>query len=391
MEKREHYLSLVSQGMNNSAACRIVGVNRRTGTRWRYGRTILNRAGIPLTYEPITSEARQISNRFLSEAERVLIADLLVLGHTIRAIAVRLGRSPSTISREIRRNSDPETGLYHPFRAQRRTVGRRARPKPRKLTGDTALHRFVQDHLDLRWSPEQITNALRTQFPDRTDLHLVHETIYRALYHRGDDRLQREATKVLRTGRARRKPRRRTDQRRHRFATPMVMIDQRPAEVHDRTVAGHWEGDLIMGAGNRSAIGTLVERTTGYTILLHLPDGHRAEHLQRALTSAISDLPEHLLRSITWDQGVEMGRHGEFTAATGIPVYFCEPAKPWQRATNENTNGLLRQYFPKASDLSVHTASDLAAATVELNARPRKRLGWAAPQHRLDTLITAAA
>jgi transposase, IS30 family len=391
IEKREQYLALVSQGVSNSAACRTVGINRRTGTRWRYGRTVVNRAGVELVYEPIADKTRQVSARFLSEQERVRIADLLVLQHSIRAIAIQLHRSPSTISREIGRNSDPETGRYHPFHAHRRAVARRARPKGRRLAGDTELGQLVQTYLASHWSPEQIAQTILAEFPDRTDLHLVHETIYRALYHRGADRLQREPTIVLRTGRARRRPRRRVAERQHRFANPMVMIDQRPAEVADRSVAGHWEGDLIMGSGNRSAIGTLVERTTGYTVLLHLPRGHGAEQLRLALTAAITELPAHLMRSITWDQGIEMARHAEFTAATNVPVYFCEPAKPWQRGINENTNGLLRQYFPKSSNLAVHTATHLATVAAQLNARPRKRLHWMTPQDHLATLLSPAA
>ena len=391
MEKREHYLLLVSQGVSNSAACRAVGINRKTGTRWRYGRTVHNRVGQPLFYEPITSAARPTSVRLLSQSERIQIADRLVLGHTIRAIAVELGRSPSTISREVRRNSDAATGRYHPFQAHQHAVRRRARPKPRKLAGITELSQFVQRHLDRRWSPEQISQALAAEFPDRPELRLVHETIYRALYHRGADRLHHQAAAVLRTGRARRRPHRRGGQRTNRYTTPMVMISDRPTEAAGREVAGHWEGDLIMGAGNRSAIGTLVERTTRYTLLLHLPHGHHAEHLKTALAAATAALPPQLIRSIAWDQGVEMSRHAEFTTATGIPIYFCDPASPWQRGTNENTNGLLRQYFPKSTDLTIHTAVDLDTVVAEINNRPRKTLGWATPHQRLATLLTPAA
>ena len=217
---------------------------------------------------------------------------------------------------------------------------------------------------------------------------MTHETIYQALYVQGRGELRRALAGALRTGRAARRPRRQPDQRQSRFTSPMVMISDRPAQATDRSYPGHWEGDLIIGGGGASAIGTLVERTTRYVMLVHLPARRDAQTVRDALITTITGLPEHLRQSLTWDQGVEMARHHEFSAATGMPVYFCDPHSPWQRGSNENTNGLLRQYFPKGSDLSVHTAADLAAVAAQLNRRPRKTLGWDTPAERLATLLT---
>jgi IS30 family transposase len=381
----------MDQGMSNSAACRIVGVNRRTGTRWRYGRCVTDRTGRTRMYPSITRPVRPVTVRFLSDAERVAIADGLVRGRSIRDIAAELGRAPSTLSREVRRNRDAQSGSYQPFRAEQRAAHRRLRPKPRKLARDSELREFVQEHLEKRWSPEQISMALPGLFPDRPEMHVGHEAIYQSIYALGRGQLRRHPAGLLRSRRSRRKPRRRADQRRSRFIEPMVMIRERPAEVDDRIVPGHWEGDLIMGTANRSAIGTLVERTSRYLLLLHLPDGHGAEHVRDALVEAVSALPPHVRRSLTWDQGIEMARHAEFTRATKIPVYFCERASPWQRGSNENTNGLLRQYFPKGTDLTVHTAERLTEVAAELNARPRKTLDWETPSSHLDRLIASTS
>jgi len=319
--------------MSNSAACRIVGVNRKTGHRWRYGRSVTVRTGDTRRYPAIIRPAPPASARFLAEAERVAIADGLIRGGSIRALAAELGRAPSTVSREVRRNRDDATGVYHPYRAQRRATGRRVRPKAGKLVRNAELRAFVADHLEQRWSPEQISAVLPGLFPGRPEMRVVHETIYQALYAQGAGRLRRELAGILRTGRVRRKRRRRSGERLGRFIAPMVMIGQRPAEVAARVVAGHWEGDLIMGTSNRSAIGTLVERTTRYLVLLHLPDGHGTEHVRDALVDAVSAMPARVRRSLTWDQGIEMGRHDEFTRATDVPVYFCDPHSPWQRGT----------------------------------------------------------
>ena len=320
-----------------------------------------------------------------------MIADLDRAGATVRAIARELGRSPSTISRELGRNSHPTSGDYRPYAAQARAEARRPRPKTGKIAASPALRDLAQGMLDDRCSPEQIAQRLRRDHPDRPELHVTHETIYQALYVQGRGQLRRELEGALRTGRTARKPRRQPDQRRSRFTAPMVMISDRPAEVCDRAYPGNWEGDLIMGLGNASAIGTLVERTTRYVMLVHLPGRHDAETVRDGLITTIATLPEHLTRSLTWDQGVEMARHHEFSAATGMPVYFCDPHSPWQRGSNENTNGLLRQYFPKGTDLSVHTAQDLAAVAAQLNRRPRKTLGWDTPAERLAMLLTDAS
>jgi transposase, IS30 family len=382
--KRERFAALIAQGVRYGEACRIVGINRRTGKRWRHGRTITSSSGRRLHYPPVVAvvQKREISSRFLSEDERVLIADRRRAGEGVRAIARELGRSPGTVSRELRRNLDPGSSRYRPFTAQRLAAQRRARPKTGRLVADSGLREFVQDRLKRRWSPEQIASALRCEFPDQPQRHVVPETIYQAVYRPDLGGLCRDLPKALRTGRLCRKPHRRPDARRGRLRD-MTMIDQRPVEAADRDVAGHWEGDLITGEANRSAIGTLVERSSRYVILLHLPGRHTAEAVRDAVIDAMAALPAHMRRSLTWDQGSEMALHAEITHALGMPVYFCEKASPWQRPSNENTNGLLRQYFPKGTDLRRHDAAQIAAVTDELNARPRKTLQWETPAARL--------
>jgi transposase, IS30 family len=385
--EREAYSRLMQQGLSNDEACRIVGINSKTGRRWRNGR---GASGRNKAAPPIGSVAPPCSpSRYLSQADRLHIADRLRDHATIRAIAEELGRSPSTISREIRRNRHPVNGQYRPYAAQDRADGRRPRPKTTKIGRNRVLRNFIQARLAKRWSPEQICQALRVAFPDRPEMHVVHETIYQALYVQGRGELRREIAAALRTGRTRRKPHRDPQQRTPRFATPMVMISERPAEVADRAVPGHWEGDLIIGKDGASAIGTLVERATRYVMLVHLPNGRTAEHVRDALIATVQTLPAHLIRSLTWDQGSEMAAHGAFTIATNIPVYFCDPASPWQRGSNENTNGLLRQYFPKGTNLAHHTAEHLAAVAAQLNGRPRKTLDWETPAERLHKLLTA--
>ncbi|MFG2904051.1 IS30 family transposase [Kitasatospora sp. NPDC048286] len=373
--------------MNSSEACRIVGINTRTGKRWRNGRAVSGRtAGAP----PITSVAPPPGpSRYLREEDRIHIADRLREKATVRAIAAELGRSPSTVSREIRRNRHPDSGAYRPHAAQARADARRPRPKLGKIARNPELRAFIQHRLDRKWSPEQICHALRDTFPERPEMHVAHETVYQALYVQGRGELRRELAGCLRSGRARRIPQRQANCRRPRFIDPMVMIGERPAEVCDRAVPGHWEGDLIIDKDGSSAIGTLVERATRYVVLLHLPHGRTAEHVRDALVDTARTLPSHLMRSLTWDQGAEMASHGSFTVATGIPVDFCDPASPWQRGSNENTNGLLRQYFPKGTDLSVHSPEHLTAVAAELNGRPRKTLGWETPAERLHKLIAA--
>ena len=390
--KRELFTRLIGRGISNAEACRIVGVNPRTGKRWRHGRTVTSGSGRRLHYPPVISTPKlEISSRYLSEDERVTLADLRRCGHTVRGIATELGRSPATVSRELRRNVDPDSGGYRPFTAQRLAAGRRARPGRGKLVRDPVLRQFVQQRLGKRWSPEQISAALRGEFPDEPERHLVHESIYQAIYRPELGGLRRDLPQVLRTGRRRRKPHRRADARRPGRLVDMTMIDQRPAEAAGRTVPGHWEGDLITGAANRSAIGTLVERVSRFTILLHLPSGrHTAEDVRDALVAAMGQLPAELRRSLTWDQGSELALHADIAQALGMPVFFCQPHSPWQRPSNENTNALLRQYFPKGTNLRVHSAEQLAAVAVELNERPRKTLGWDTPAGRLTALQVAS-
>ena len=390
-EKREWFARLIAGGVSNAEACRIVGVNPRTGKRWRHGRTITSGRGVRLHYPPVIAAGKpEVSARYLSEDERVRIADLHRAGHAVRAIATELCRSPATVSRELRRNRDPDGGGYRPFTAQRLAARRRARPGRGKLVGDGVLRAFVAERLGKRWSPEQISAALPGEFPDDPERHLVHETIYQAIYRPQLGGLRRDPPKVLRSGRRRRKPHRRPDARRAGSLVEMTMIDQRPAEAIDRAVAGHWEGDLITGAANRSAIGTLVERNSRFTILLHLPGGrHTAEDVRDALVAAMAQVPAALRRSLTWDQGKELALHAEIAQALGMPVFFCEPHSPWQRPSNENTNGLLRQYFPKGTDLRVHRAETLAAVATELNERPRKVLGWDTPTVWLGVSLRA--
>src|SRR5882757_1685690 len=384
--ERAAYSRLMRQGYSNTQACRIVGVDRRTGQKWRNGRKPTGTQRTAM--QPLLTAPEPLAvGRYLCEAERIHIADRLREKASIRTIAAELGRSPSTISREIHRNQHPVNGRYRPFAAQARADKRRPRPKPGKISQNPELRDVIQQHLDLRWSPEQICQALREQFPGRPEMHVVHETIYQALYVQGRGELRREVAAALRTGRAQRKPRRQAQQRRPRFAAPMVMISQRPAEAEDRAVPGHWEGDLIIGKDGASQIGTLVERATRYVMLLHLPHFRTAEHVRDALLATAQTLPTHLKRSLTWDQGSEMAAHQDFTLATNIPVYFCDPASPWQRGSNENTNGLLRQYFPKGTDLSVHSPQHLLAVAAELNGRPRKTLGWKTPAERMHKLL----
>ena len=373
------------------------------------------------------------SGRYLSFAEREEMAILHARECGVREIARRLGRSPSTISRELRRNAATRSGYleYRPSSAQWHADRRARRPKRAKLAANDALRQYVQDRLagmvtardgmavpgpqvrwigrrhgrrqDRRWatswSPEQIAARLRIDFPDDESMRISHEAIYQALYVQGRGALRRELTACLRTGRALRVPRARTQARGKRFVSPEIMISQRPAEAEDRAVPGHWEGDLILGLDS-SAIGTLVERATRFTMLLHLPRmqahgqpriksgpalaGHGAEAVRDAIVACITTLPDQLRRSLTWDQGAEMAQHARLRIDTGLQIYFCDPHSPWQRGTNENTNGLLRQYFPKGIDLSTHSADALAAVAAALNSRPRKTLGWKTPAEALN-------
>jgi transposase, IS30 family len=277
---------------------------------------------------------------------------------------------------------------YRASPAQAKAEERARRPKPGKLTVHPELRELVQAGLIRRWSPQQISRVLRREHPDRPELQVSHETIYRSLFVQGRGELRRELTRCLRTGRALRRPQRRTDPRR----TPikdMVLISERPAEAADRAVPGHWEGDLILGKNGKTAIGTLVERSTRFCLLLHLPDGFDPPQVRDAMIATMGQLPTHLRRTLTWDQGLEMRRHREISVALDLPIYFCDPHSPWQRGSNENTNGLLRQYFPKGTDLAAHTAADLEFVAAELNGRPRMTLDWHNPGEALAGLLSA--
>jgi transposase, IS30 family len=320
----------------------------------------------------------------LSLGDREEISRALEAGETFTAIAQRLGRAVSSVSREVDANGGREE--YRAWRAHRRARERARRPKVTKLACP-ALAARVEAWLLEWWSPQEIARRLRLEFRDDPRMWVSHETIYQSLFVQGRGELRRELTRCLRSGRATRRPRRRDGSETRGRIPGMVMISERPAEVADRAVPGHWEGDLVMGKNNRSAVGTLVERATRYVLLLHLPDGREAARVDAAMRDAIAKLPRQLFRTITWDQGSEMVRHAAFTLDTGIQIYFCDPHSPWQRGSNENTNGLLRQYLPKGTDLSVHTESDLDSIAASLNNRPRKTLGYMKPSERLSELL----
>lgn len=397
---RAEYERLRAAGARRRDAAAQAGVHERTAEDWDQGirqighsrlhpdgRMIVYKTGVTIIKPPLAAVDAQLHPRFLTMAERETIADMRRAGHSLRAIGRVLGRPASTVKREI--DARAVDGIYRPHRAQRAWAESRSRPKDSKLAQDGPLRRFVADKLQEQWSPEQICHALVTEFPDEEGMRVSPETIYQAIYVQARGGLRREVAAALRTGRTRRKPHRSPDQRTRRFVDEMVMISKRPPEVEDRAVPGHWEGDLIVGPRSESAIVTLVERSTRYVLLGHLPGGHTAEEVRDVLVPLIQTLPSHLRGSLTWDQGCEMAAHKQFTLATGVPVYFCDPHSPWQRGSNENTNGLLRQYFPKSTDLSVHSPEDLEHVAQRLNGRPRKTLGWKTPAERLRDLLTA--
>lgn len=375
-EKQDRFVRLIAQGVSNREACRIVGINRRTGTRWRFGRTIRNTAGESVHYPPVrivTPPKRH--PRYLSLDERMAIADLRREKRTVREIARELGRSPATISRELRRNAD-DRGRYLPRIADHAARERIARPRPRRVMVDVELRNTVVDLLGKRWSPEQVAHELRERFAGQPARHLCTESIYQVIYD-----LDVPVTRPAKRRRRRRRRRVQGLERRGRL-TAMTMIADRPPEVDDRIQVGHWEGDCIMGAGNRSAIGTLVERRTRFLILVHVPPGRpTAEALRDGVTTAFTQLPAGLRRTLTWDQGKEMALHREISERTGVKVYFCDAHSPWQRPSNENMNGLLRDYFPKGTDLRNIPAEELARVAGEINDRPRKTLSWTRPSH----------
>jgi IS30 family transposase len=425
-EDRIRFWRAIARGASTEDAAAEARVSSPVGSRW------FRQAGgmPPLSLLPFSA-------RYLTFAEREEIAILHAQQRGVREIARRLRRSPSTISRELRRNASTRSHQmsYRATTAQWHAERRASRPKVAKLAANPALRDYVQDRLagmiarpdgghiagptvrfigrrhgrraDRRWakswSPEQISHRLRIDFPDDASMRVSHEAIYQALYVQGRGALRRELVTCLRTGRALRVPRARTAGRGKGFVTPEILISERPAEVEDRAVPGHWEGDLILGL-NSSAIGTLVERSTRFTLLLHLPPmdghgsgartkngpataGHGAEAVRDAITDAIGTLPERLRRSLTWDQGSEMAQHARLRIDTGVEIYFCDPHSPWQRGSNENTNGLLRQYFPKGTDLARHSRADLEAVALALNTRPRKTLDWKTPAEALSGLL----
>lgn len=392
--RREAFARLIAEGVPSARACRMVGIHPRTGKRWRNGRRIPS-GGRVLELPPVITVSpipeKHYSPRYLSEDERVRLADLRRERRTMREIAVLMGRSPSTISRELRRGTDGG-GRYRPFEAHRRALGRRRLHRPSRLANDQELRDWVSRKLLARWSPEQVSRSLRRAFPDEPGRWLCAETIYQAVYRPDLGGLSRELPgRVLHQRRRQRLARRHAQARRSGPLIGMTSIADRPAEVLERVEPGHWEGDLITGAGNASAIVTIVERVTRYTLLGHLPGTrHDAASVRDAVVAALGVLPAHLRRTLTWDQGTEMARHSEIAEALDTTqVYFCDPHSPWQRPSNENTNGLLRAYFPKSTDLSVHSGDDIALVEAELNLRPRKILGWDSPADRLATLLAS--
>jgi IS30 family transposase len=392
---QRRFWRVLRDGGSVEHAAVAAGVAVRTGRTW-FGKA----GGMPplCLVEPSSS-------RTLTLQERERIASGLCLGWTATRIAAELGRATSTVTREVksymRHRRSRRVGYagrlhgidwardweYSPSRAQHAAEQRLARPKQARLAGNPRLRGQVQARLIANHSPEQIAARLRQDFPDEPEMWVSHETIYQALYVQARGGLNRELTRHLRTGRTLRKPQRRGDQRRERIKG-MVPIAERPPEVADRAVPGHWEGDLIVGKDGKSAIGTLVERTTRFVILLHLPGDHTAITVQEAMIAAMADLPQTLCQTLTWDQGIEMANHAQIAAATDLDIYFCDPHSPWQRGTNENTNGLLRQYFPKGTDLSVWGPGYLATVAAELNNRPRKTLDWKTPAEALDQLLS---
>ena len=363
---------LRAKGMAFKEIARELNVSLDLARATRYQKQV--RPGRPDGWEPAPGR--------LSAEEREDIMIGLRRGESMTSIAGRLGRAPSTVTREVAANGGVEH--YGAWKGFCRAKEAAKRPKTPKLA-HPALVAQVSAWLEELWSPQEISARLRLDFPDDPMMQVSHETIYQSLFVQGRGELRRELARCLRSGRT---ARRHQGPRNGRGKIPdMVMISERPAEVEDRAVPGHWEGDLIIGAKNESAVGTLVERTTRLVLLLHLPGDYGAKAVEKAMIKAIATLPEELARSITWDQGKEMVRHKSFTVATGVPVYFCDPHSPWQRGSNENTNGLLRQYMPKATDLSVHSAEDLVRIQRSLNGRPRKTLGYMTPSEKFAEVV----
>jgi IS30 family transposase len=392
-ELQRRFWLLVRAGLVRKQAAVALGLHEDTGKLW-FGQA----GGVVPAF--VTA---QTSGRFLSLTEREEIFAGVERGDSIRQTAGRLRRAPSTVLRELRRNMrqpyrprQPSRGTprptwdYRPSLAQRRAEHRGRRPKLAKLAINVPLRERVQAKLMAWLSPRQIAVELRQEFPDQPEMWVSHEAIYQAIYVQGRGALRRELARCLRTGRALRHPRRKPQERRPRIAD-MINISERPPEVEDRAVPGHWEGDLLIGRNNQSAIGTLVERSTRFVMLLHLPNGHGPLEVQSAMIAATTLLPKFIWKSLTWDQGQELRNHAQIKIATGLDIYFCDPGKPWQRGSNENTNGLLRQYFPKSTDLSQHGPAHLDFVAAQLNRRPRETLGWLRPAQALGRLFSTAA
>jgi IS30 family transposase len=371
-------------GLTQRDAARAAGVSECVGNRW-----FAEGGGMP------PMELTEPAGRYLSFEEREEIALGLARRDSYRSIARRVGREASTIQREVERHCPRNSSgglrreFYRASSAHAKAEARAQRPKTAKLVESPQLRKYVQAKLECRehWSPEQIARRLPIEFPDDERMRICHETIYQSIYVQGRGALRRELAICLRTGRAVRKPRRQADARRSRIKD-MVNIAERPPEAVDRAVPGHWEGDLVIGKNGRSAIGTLVERSTRFVMLLHLTD-QKAETVREAIAGQILTLPEALRRTLTWDQGIELAEHVQLRVDTDVEVYFCDPHSPWQRGTNENTNGLLRQYYPKGTDLSVHSTEDLAEVADALNGRPRKTLDFHTPAEALAQLLSA--
>lgn len=373
-ERVQPFWAAMQRGEFLTDAAAEAGTYREKGYRW-----LTAEGGVR------PRRGRDLTGRYLSFAEREEIAVGRAARETVRAIAARLGRSPSTVSRELRRGAN-RPGRYRARAAHAAAYDRASRPKPAKLVTNLALRAQVEQDLGKKYSPEQIAGRLRRCHPENPEMQVSHETIYQALYLQSRGALRRELTKCLRTGRALRQPGRTTGKRRNAIPD-MVNIAERPPEADDRAVPGHWEGDLLIGKYNKTAIGTLVERKTGYVMLAHLPHGYTPGLVRDALAAKIQTLPEALRASLTWDQGAEMRDWKQVRMAADIDIYFCDPHAPWQRPTNENTNGLLRQYFPKGSDLAPYSEADLDWVAEELNDRPRKRLDYAKPTELIGDLL----
>jgi IS30 family transposase len=369
---KRQYFDLIRAGHKGAAAAVRVGVSTSCGSLW-----FIDAGSVTIADPPISS-------RFLTQDDRIAIADGLQAKTPVKRIAVEIGKSFQTVYREIARNRKPN-GRYQPYWAHNHAVLRRQRPKADRIQPDSQLHQVVTAKLDLRWSPQQISRFLKRTHPGDPTMRACAETIYQSLFagKLGD------RTAMLRTRRRRRRKQRRGVPKINKIKN-MRLVHERPPEINDRRVVGHWEGDLIIGRGQRSAIGTLIERVSRYVVLVHLPIGHQAPVVRDALIDRFMAMPTVLRESLTWDQGRELTLHEDIAAATGMDVFFCDPHAPWQRGTNENTNGLIRHYFPKHTDLSVHSADDLARVALELNQRPRLVLDDLTPEHALAHLTATS-